>query len=289
MAAANAPQLWELPVEQARANSTKIRQITVADRMIPGPAGQIPVRVVTPPGAGLQPGLVYFHGGGWVTGSLDSTEPRCRILAEWTPCVVVSVDYRMAPEHKFPAAVDDALAATQWVAAHAAELGIDPARLGVGGDSAGGNLAAVVALEARSRGPQLALQYLCYPVTDLMSDTASRRTYANGYGLTSPSMRWYEEQYLPDAAAAANPLASPLRAPDLKGVPPAIVALPGNDVLHDEGLAYADRLKAAGVPVELHEYPGLIHGFFSMGVESDAAKQAIVDSCRALRQMFAGG
>ncbi len=289
MAAANAPALWEVPVATARENADKLRRMAVIDRAIPGPAGDIPVRIFRPASAGTLPCLVYYHGGGWVTGSLDSTEMRCRVVAEWTPCVVISVDYRMAPEYPFPAAVDDSYAATQWAAANAAEYRIDPARIGVGGDSAGGNLAAAVALKARDEGPPLALQYLCYPVTNSLADSASRREFATGHGLTQAAMDWYEQQYLPNPEMAANPLASPLRAPDLSGLPPAIVAIPGSDVLRDEGLAYAQRLKEAGVPVELHQYPGLIHGFFGQPGESDAAKQATVDSCKALRDTFARG
>lgn len=287
LAALNAPPLWEVPLEQARANAVRQRQLAVTDTTVPGPAGSIPVRVFRPPAAGPLPGLVYFHGGGWVIGNLDSTDQRCRVLADWTPAVVVSVDYRMAPEHKFPAAVEDAVAATEWVLQHAAAYGIDAARVGVGGDSAGGNLAAVVALEARRLGLRLALQYLCYPVTDLCSDTPSRRERGEGYGLTRAAMQWFEAQYLPSPEDAANPLASPLRAPDLRGLPPAIVAVAGYDPLYSEGVAYAHRLREAGVPVELHDYPGLVHGFFSLGGESDAAKQAVVDSCRALRERFA--
>jgi len=287
MAAANAPALWEVPVATARETTDALRRMAVTDRAIPGPAGDIPVRIFRPASAGQLPCLVYYHGGGWVTGSLDSTDMRCRVVAEWTPCVVISVDYRMAPEYPFPAAVDDSYAAAQWATANAAAYRIDPARIGVGGDSAGGNLAAAVALKARDEGLHLALQYLCYPVTNPLADSASRREFATGHGLTQASMDWYERQYLPDPTLAEHPHAAPLRAPDLTGLPPAIIAIPGNDVLRDEGLAYAERLKAAGVAVELHEYPGLIHGFFGQPGESDAAKHATVDSCKALRDAFA--
>lgn len=286
MAALNLPALWEIPVKKARTNTERQRKLRVTDFTIPGPAGPVPVRVYRPAGAALQPGLVYFHGGGWVVGNLNSVDARCRVLADWTPVVVVSVDYRLAPEHKFPAAVDDSLAATQWVLANGAQIGIDTSKVGVGGDSAGGNLAAVMALEAKRLKLKLALQYLCYPVTDMLSDTKSRNERATGYGLTKASMEWYEHQYLPKPSDAANPLASPMRAKDLSGLPPAIVGVAGYDPLYSEGLAYAEKLKAAGVPVELHDYPSLIHGYYSMGVESDAVKQAVIDSCRALREHF---
>lgn len=287
MAALNMPALWEIPVKKARVNTERQRKLRVTDLSIPGPERLIPIRVYRPAGAAFMPGLVYFHGGGWVVGNLNSVDARCRILADWTPVVVVSVDYRLAPEHKFPAAVEDSLAATQWVLANGAQIGIDTGKVGVGGDSAGGNLAAVVALEAKRLKLKLALQYLCYPVTDLLSDTKSRNERATGYGLTKASMEWYEHQYLVSKFDAENPLASPIRATDLSGLPPAIVGVAGYDPLYSEGLAYAEKLKAAGVPVELHDYPSLIHGFYSMGVESDAVKQAVADSCRALREHFA--
>lgn len=285
IAASGDRPIWEKPVDQARADVRKNRVLRTEDRAIPGPDGQIPVRIFTPPGAGPMPGLVYLHGGGWVTGDLDTTDQRARLLAEWVPCVVVSVDYRMAPEHKFPAALDDSYAATVWVAEHAADLGIDPGRLGVGGDSAGGNLGASVCLKAREQGgPALALQYLAYPVTD--SGAATRDKNADGYGLSKRAMEWYDAQYFATPADAGNPLGSPLRAPDLRNLPPALVVVAGYDPLHDEGLAYANRLKDAGNQVEVQDYPTLIHGFFSQGSESDAAKLAIVDSCKALRDLF---
>jgi acetyl esterase len=197
---------------------------STVDRRIPGPGGEIPVRAYTPAGSGLRPLLVYFHGGGWVLGSLDTHDGICRELANGAGCVVVSVDYRLAPEHKFPAAADDCYAATQWAAAHAVELGAEATRLAVGGDSAGGNLAAVVAQMARDRGgPPIVFQLLIYPATVAAFDSPSYRQNAEGYLLTAADMRWFWEHYLNGPADADNPYASPLRAKNLTGPPPALV------------------------------------------------------------------
>jgi acetyl esterase len=228
-------------------------------------AGEIPIRVYRPDGDGALPTLVFFHGGGFFVGSIDTHDDVCRAVAARSGWVVVSVDYRLAPEHPFPAASDDAFAALQWVAAHAGELGADPARLAVGGDSAGGNLAAVTALRARDEGgPQLSLQVLIYPVTDWAQDTSSMAANGSGYFLTADAMRMTRQLYLPDPSRWADPYAAPLRAPDVSGVAPAIVVTAEFDPLRDEGEAYADRLAAAGVPVDRTRCAGMIHGFVQM-------------------------
>lgn len=230
----------------------------------------IPVRIYTPEGSGPLPLLMYFHGGGFVLGGLDSHDLTCRNVVRASGYKVISVDYRLAPEHVFPAAPEDCYAATQWAAQHAAELNVDPARIAVGGDSAGGNLAAVVALMARDRGgPRIDRQVLVYPVTDYFShavDTpyASYRSNATGYMLTSQSMEDFWALYLPNGADAANPYASPIRAADLAGLPPALIITAEYDPLRDEGAAYAQRLQAAGVPVTVRHFDDMIHGFWGM-------------------------
>jgi acetyl esterase len=222
---------------------------------------------------------VYLHGGGWVVGSIESHDPVCRRLAARTPCVVVSVDYRLAPEHPFPAGLEDAWAATEWVAAHAAELGAD--RVAVGGDSAGGNLAAVVALRARDRGLPLALQVLIYPVIDADLDSPGYREHGEGVNLTRAKMAWYWERYLAGADGFA-PEASPLRAADLAGVAPALVQTAEHDPLVHEGEAYAHALEAAGVPVALTRYDGQIHGFVRLAALCPRAFDAFAEIQAAL-------
>jgi acetyl esterase/lipase len=257
----------------------------VTNRTIPGPAGDLPVRIYTPAGTPPFPVLVYLHGGGWVIGNLDTHDGVCRGLTNAVGCMVVSVDYRLAPEHKFPAAAEDAYAATCWVAAHAAGIGADPARLAVGGDSAGGNLSAVVALMARDRGtPQLRYQLLVYPVTDAACDTPSYRENADGYFLTRDMMRWFWNHYLRSSADGENPYASPLRAGDFHGLPPALVMTAEFDPLRDEGEAYAARLRAADVPVTLSRYDGMIHGFFGMAGVVDRAQDAVKEAAARLRR-----
>ena len=254
------------------------------DRALPGPSGEIPIRIYTPAGQGPRPVLVYFHGGGWVLGNLETHDRVCRSLANAAGCVVVSVDYRLAPEHRFPAAAEDAYAATRWVAENAAALGIDGARLAVGGDSAGGNLAAVVALMARDRGgPALGQQLLIYPVTDHDFETPSYREHAEGFLLWRESMVWFWDHYLPDVAGRDDPYASPLRAAELRGLPPAYVITAEYDPLRDEGEAYAARLREAGVPVVSKRYPGMLHGFFGTAHVVDLAGQAIREAGEALR------
>ncbi|MGE3707206.1 MAG: alpha/beta hydrolase [Vicinamibacterales bacterium] len=257
----------------------------VADRRVPGPAGEVPVRVYTPADVRERdrPAMIWFHGGGWVIGDLDGADFSCRALANRAGCTVVSVDYRLAPEAKFPAAVDDCVAVTEWVAANASALGIDVHRIAVGGDSAGANLATVVSLVARDRrGPALAFQALVYPATNHSFDTVSYRDNADGYLLTRDSMVWFWTHYLEALEDGANPLASPLRAADLSGLPPAIVLTAEFDPLRDEGEAYAERLRAAGVPVEAYRYDGQIHGFYANPAIDDgvAAVERVAASAR---------
>lgn len=236
------------------------------------------------PRSGTLPLFVYLHGGGWVVGSVAISDPFCRALANASGCAVVSVEYRLAPEDRYPAAADDAYAATRWSADRAADLGIDATRIAVGGSSAGGNLAAVVTLMARDRGsPKIALQLLHVPVMDHDFDTPSYRANATGYGLTRKGMQWFWNHYAPDTRLREEPYASPLRAKDLSGLPPAHVVTAECDVLRDEGKAYAARLLAAGVPTTYVEYPGMVHGFTAMAMLVPMGRTAIDDMGAVLR------
>ena len=262
----------------------------IEERTIPGPAGELPVRIYRPdPDTGDLPALVYFHGGGHVVGNLDTHDAVARNLCNGAGCVVVSVDYRLAPEDKFPAAAEDALATVRWCAEGGSGIGVDPLRMAVGGDSAGGNLAAVAALMARDAGgPAIRLQVLVYPVVDYGCDTESYRTYADGYGmLEARSMRWFRDHYLRDEADRLDWRAAPLRAADLSGLPPALVLTAERDILHDEGEAYAQRLRAAGVDVEYRDCEGMIHGFFTMAPMIDGAVRAQKLVCDAMTRVFA--
>jgi acetyl esterase len=260
-----------------------------ADRSIPGQVGDIPVRIHWPVGTGSFPALVFFHGGGWVVGDLDTHDVTCRSLTNQAACVTVSVDYRLAPEHKFPAAVEDAFAATRWVADHAAELGVDPRKIAVGGASAGGNLATVVGLIAIERGgPPLAFQLLIYPVTDAALDTPSARAItSDDYPLSRADMEWFWRQYLRDDTDRAHPYASPARAASLTGLPPALVITAEIDPLCDEGERYAAALERAGVAARFTRYEGVTHGFVGMEATLDKGRAAVAESARALRAAFA--
>jgi acetyl esterase/lipase len=292
IASRGVPPLHELEPAQARINMLKARAVytqgtvelpRVEERSLPGPAGPLALRLYAAATGRALPLLVYFHGGGWVIGNLDSHDDVCRRLAQASGCLVASLDYRLAPEHRFPAAVDDAWAALQWIAAHAAELGGDPARIAVGGDSAGGNLAAVMALRAAERGgPALAFQLLVYPVLDCDFARPSYLAHGEGYVLTRKGMEWFWNHYLPDAAARRDPDASPLHAASLAGQPPALLLLAGLDVLADEGEAYAERLRAAGVPVTVKRYADAIHGFLGMTVTAPA-RRGLADAGKALK------
>ena len=259
----------------------------VRDLKIPGPAGEIPVRIYTPDVPAPAPALVYFHGGGWVLGDLESHDPACRTLANRVPCVVVSVDYRLAPEAKFPAAVEDSYAATEWIAAHAGELGIDRRRIAMGGDSAGGNLAAVVCHIARDRkGPELVYQLLIYPGTDMRMLSPSIEENAEGPLLTKASMIWFMGHYLRNEDDKLNPLASPALASNLTGLPAAFILTAECDPLRDEAEDYGRSLESARVPVEIKRYAGMPHGFFSLAAALPTGRQAFADVALQLRKAF---
>ena len=277
---------------EATARARQAEPLAVAkieERMIPGPAGEIRLRLYWPPAAAPVPAIVYYHGGGHVIGSLDTHDFVARNLCGGAGALVASVDYRMGPEHKFPAAVEDSFAALQWVYANTASLGADPGRIGVHGDSAGGNLAAVVALLARDAGgPPLRLQSLVYPVTDYTMSGDSYGRYATGYGiLTRDTMVWFRNHYLRTPEDANDWRASPLKAQSFAGVAPAIVTTAECDVLHDDGERYAEALRRAGVPVEYREFPGMIHAFFGMAPAVDDAMNAQRLVWRAFNQAFA--
>jgi acetyl esterase len=296
VAASGRPPLHHQSVAQARAfhdqdaaalNGPAAPVAAVGDRVVEGPGGQLPLRVYTPQGEPPFPIVVWFHGGGWVVGTLDSYDPLCRALAAAVPAVVVSVGYRLAPEHPWPAAVEDAYAATLWASRNAAGLGGAQDRLAVAGDSAGGNLAAVVALGARDRGgPAIAFQLLVYPALDAAGGTASWRDHAEGFHLTAAGMRWYWDHYLGGADGRA-PDASPLRAAFLGGLPPALVIVAEHDVLRDEGEAYAARLAAAGVAATATRYPGMVHGFFRWRAVTATADTALAEAAAALGSALA--
>jgi acetyl esterase len=258
----------------------------VRDLAIPGSAGPIPIRIYSNGPAARGGVLVYFHGGGWVFGSINTHDGVCRALARRTQCTVVSVEYRLAPEHRFPAAIEDAWDSVEWTFEHQVDLGMQKPCIAVGGDSSGGNLAAVAALRARDVGLPLYFQLLVYPVADCHSDTASYHEFANGYGFTRNEMQWFLDHYLNSPADRENPTASPLLSRDLSGVAPALVITCEYDVLRDEAEAYADRLRAAGVPVRCSRYDGLIHGFYRMGAVFRRSQLALDESASALRTAF---
>jgi acetyl esterase len=294
LAATPGPALSDMPVADARAMYRMMRPATpdlavakVQEKSIPGPAGAIPTRIYTPAGSGPFPIFVYFHGGGWVIGDLETADSISREFCQRVGCVVVSVDYRLAPEHRFPAAVDDSFAATKWVAENAKALNGDASRLAVGGESAGGNLAAVVSHLARDRnGPAIAYQLLAYPVTGADFTTASYRANADGYLLTLAGMQWFWNTYLPNAAERTNPMATPLNAKNFAKLPRALIMTAEFDPLRDEGEAYANKLKAAGVQVDYVRFDGLIHDFLAMSRQFSAVKPAMDKAVAGLRDVF---
>ena len=294
LAAMGLPPAHTVSPEEARVNlnarprSPGPEMAKVEDRLIPGEGPDIPVRIYTPHGSGPFPGLAWFHGGGWVVGTLDTADGNARHMAAGAGCVVVSVGYRLAPDAKFPAAADDSYAATRWMADNAASINVDPVRIAVGGDSCGGNLAAVVSLMARDKGgPPLVFQLLVYPVTEWDFGTSSYRENANGYLLTTDSMKWFWDHYLRSEEDASNPYAAPMAADDLSDLPPALVITAEFDPLRDEGEAYGRRLQAAGVPATNSRYDGMIHGFFSMSGVVDKGREAVLEASTALRAAFA--
>lgn len=296
LVAAKAPAFHQLPVADSRkAFSSLIAMLppstaTIAgtrDLRIPGPAGELPIRIYTPVGQGPFPIVMHFHGGGFVIGDLEIYDSTCREICAGADAIVVAVDYRLAPEHPFPAAPDDCLAATRWAAAHAAEFHGDSNRIVVGGDSAGGNLAAVTALRLRDEGgPKLRGQLLIYPVTDA-ADTESMRVNAEGYLLTRADMQWFVGHYVKDPAALSSPHLLPLHAPSLAGLPPAFLITAEFDPLRDEGEAYAAALSKAGVPVEFKRYDGAIHAFYTLFTSLELGRQAMDQSTAWLKKIFA--
>jgi acetyl esterase len=292
MNAAPGPPAHLVPVAQARAaHDLETAEMSgpgqpvaeVRELAAPGPAGPVPIRLFRPEGHGSLPLVAYLHGGGWVIGSLDGFDPLCRALANASGAIVASVDYRLAPEHPFPAAPDDVRAAVRWLSEHAPGLGADPGRMGIAGDSAGGNLATVTARRLRDEGDSpLRFQALVYPVCDSGINTPSYREKGDGFGLSALSMKRYWELYL-DGADGCQPDASPLEVDDLSGLPPAYVLTVEDDVLRDEGETYARALEAAGVPVTLRRYDGPIHGFFRWLARAELSRRAVAEVGAALR------
>jgi acetyl esterase len=292
------PPMWQMDPVMARMAFGALMQAVGprdepigATRDVTISNGRIKLRVYTPVKAahGALPGLLFFHGGGYVIGDLETHDGLCRILANEAGVRVVAVDYRLAPEHKYPAAVDDARAALSHVLEHAADLGIDPERLAVGGDSAGGGLAAVLAQQAAKTGQRLQLQMLLFPVTQIGQDTPSLTAFAEGYFLEREGLRWFYGHYLPDNVNRDDPRISPLKAQDVAGLAPAFVMLAGFDPLHDEGLLYADRLRQAGVPVTLRDYPDMVHDFIYMVSALPAARAALSGAAAALKSALSPG
>jgi acetyl esterase len=292
------PELHEGGVERARRTLDRvgvlleirgIDDVLAVDRTLPGADGPRRARVYTPARARSKgaPGLVWFHGGGFVIGSIESHDGVCRALASRSGVVVVSVDYRLAPEHRLPAGLEDAIAATRWVLENAASLGIDPSAVAVGGDSAGGNLAAVVALALRGVPLAPAFQLLVYPVTDMTRSLPSHRFFRAGFTLPEPTILWFRERYLPDVSFETDPRASPLFAKDLTGLPPALVVTAGFDPLRDEGRAYADRMRDAGVVVEHVCSEGSMHGFLNTAGAIDESARVLDLAAKRLREAFA--
>lgn len=298
--ASGSPPLGSLPPEQEReafiaTNKTSGKKLEpvhkIVNRTIQGPGGNIPIRVYTySQDMERQPAIVFFHGGGFVTGNLETHDYICRTITNKAECVVVSVDYRLAPEHPFPAAVEDCYAATQWISQHATELNIDPSRIAVGGDSSGGNLATVVSYQAKQKGsPKLICQMLLYPLTQFSIDTVSRRENGKGYVLTRDALKYYRNHYLATLKEAENPFASPLLIEEVSSLPPAIIVTAEYDPLRDEGEAYGNRLKEAGVPVTLTRYNGVIHGFIAMAAFLKQGKNALEETTDLLRSAFGEG
>lgn len=293
-----APDFADLPPDECRAFFRDFLAMVDAapapvdheDRSIPGPDGDLTVRIYTPrEGSAPRPLLMYFHGGGWVIGGLDEYHGVCSNLCEKTGCVVVNVDYRLAPEHRFPAAIEDCYGALQWATDNAAEIGVDPARIAVAGDSAGGTMATVTTILARDRGgPGIGTQVLVYPgAAPRSSGYPSYEQYGEGYLLTTRSMRWFREHYWGGPEPMDDFRAAPLLADDLSGLPPALVIIGTYDPLRDEGIDYAEKLLVAGTQAVVTEYAGMMHGFFSMSGVLDAAKQAVDQAASAVRNGLA--
>jgi acetyl esterase len=289
----NVPQLYTQTLAEARAADLasiqaaggSLEHVHHVEDVVMEESG-LPLRIYRPDLEGPLPTLVYFFGGGWTLGSIDTADGICRQLANAVPCQVITVGYRLAPENPFPAAVNDCHQATQWIAAHASELQVDTNRIVVGGDSAGGNLAAATTLLARESGPALAAQLLIYPNTLYGSDTASMRAGDDPFLFNRTSVGWYWDHYLTDPADGRNPLASPLLAESHAGLPPALVITAEYDPLRDEGEFYAEKLYAAGVPTQLSRYDGMVHGFFAMSGVLDGGRKAIAEAAEFLQRTY---
>jgi acetyl esterase len=290
-------EYWEMSASEARdwhdrkAGVLDIKPepvFLVDDKRIPGPGVEIPLRVYTPrKPSGPFPVLVWLHGGGHVVGSVAGYDAICRSLALQADCIVVSVHYRLAPEHRFPAGVEDSFAALTWVGHHASELGADPGRIAIGGDSAGGNLAAVCAILARDAGfPRLVFQLLVYPRTAPDEESPSHHEFAEGYVLTRKTIFWFHDHYRSSEEDRKDFRYAPLICDDLSSLPPALIIVGEYDPLRDEGIAYAERLKREGNTVELANYSGMVHAFFSMGAAIDAGRRAHAHAANALKQAF---
>ncbi|MGY1731519.1 alpha/beta hydrolase [Geodermatophilus sp. SYSU D01045] len=298
LAQSGAPPMWEGTPEAGRAQYLALthgarspEQVVpvagIEDRTVPGAEGDLRARVYRPEGEGPFPTVVFFHGGGWVIGDLDTHDNMARNVCRGARAVVVAVDYRLAPEHPFPAAAEDAVAAARWVAQHLGELGGD-SRLGLAGDSAGGNLAAVVAQVLRDDGTKVAAQFLVYPSVDVAGEYPSRVENGKGYFLEQDTMDWFHGHYAGTWEDARDPRLSPLHAADLAGLSPALVVTAEYDPLRDEGEAYGRALEAAGVQADVRRYDGMIHGFFDMGAWSPAAQAAIDESCARFGELLRG-
>jgi acetyl esterase len=291
------PKIWELPPADARNMALALTQMVegkepigkIENGSLPGAGGALPFRMYTSASIGAEPPacIVYFHGGAWIFGNLDTHDCMCRMLANASGCRVISIDYRLAPEHKFPAGVEDAFAATKWVAAKASDIGVDPTRIVVAGDSAGGNLAAVVCQQAKTEGPKIALQVLFCPVVDIGAETQSRLDFAEGYFLERPLMTWAGGHYLPSGVDLTDPRLSPLRATDLSGLPPTHIHTAGYDPLRDEAKDYADALERAGVKVRYTCHEHMIHHFYAMAGAIPYAKMALEAAGAEIRAALA--
>ncbi len=300
-AAQPTPKMWDVPAEVTRAVFVATLQLVgpkdvpigkIENLLMPGPGGEIALRAYTPVAAGSDalPTLIFFHGGGFVIGDLDSYDGICRILANESGARVIAVDYRRAPENKYPAALDDAVAALNWIEANASKLGVDANRLAVGGDSAGGALAAALAQIAREKGkPKFVFQLLMFPVTQIGGDTISLREFAEGYFLERAMLDWFFDQYLPADADKTDPRISPLLAKDFAGLPPAYIMLGGYDPLHDEGEQYAEKLRDAGVTVTVADYPDMVHDFIYFESMLPQAHEALVAAANAVKAAFSAG
>jgi acetyl esterase len=282
---AEAARVQYLTLSATRSPEYVVPVAATEDRSVPGAEGELRARVYRPEGEGPFPTVAFFHGGGWVIGDLETHDATVRSICRASRAVVVAVDYRLAPEHPFPAAADDAVAVARWIAAHLDQFGGDD-RLAVAGDSAGGNLAAVVAQTLTAEGTQVIAQFLIYPAVDALGDYPSRTENARGYFLEQPTMDWFYGHYAGAWDDAKDPRLSPLHAADLSGLPPAVVVTAEYDPLRDEGEAYGEALRAAGVEADVRRYDGLIHGFFAMGALSPAAQAAVDESCALFGELL---